>query len=230
MNLSRFSLTSAALFFLGAAVAQPAAIMVNSTCEMGSCSSVDSITYGQTAGSSFSFNYTFADGDLYNVAGNWSASYGSGGNQLNVIFSSTYGGPTASVANDSMTFDLLQNIFDSSAGTFNGTYTEHVPTYLSTGVGSASTISAEVFYDGQGVGLIGPFGVGSNYGQQSAYLTGLTGNTLTEDYRFTLNFGAGTQSGASAASATPEPAQAIPLAASLVGLGFMALRRKRTRA
>ena len=211
-----------AAFLLSAAVAKPAAITLNGTCELGNCSSVDSVSNGQSVGpANFNFNYSFADGDIYNLSGTYSASYSTiNGSSIGLGLSATYTGSSPSVGNDVLTFDLLQNYFDNSAGSFDGTYHETAPVTLSGNVGAGSTVTAQLSYDGQGIGLLGPYGPGTNLGQQSAYLTGLDGNYLDADFNFTFHFLAGTQPGAGGTSPapTPEPALLLPL-----GAGFLAL-------
>jgi hypothetical protein len=96
-------------------------------------------------------------------------------------------------------------------------------------------VSAELFFDGQGLGLVGPFGPGSHYGQNSVNLTGLsnpqdpTGNTLLADYQFTYDFQAGTAPGASASSPSPvpEPAQTLPVGLALAGIACYCLLARR---
>ena len=229
-RFSALSITTLALCF--SSLAFPAAITVNSTCEVGNCSSVDSVSSGQSVGpANFNFNYVFANGDIYNLAGTYSASYGNDGSAIVINFSAIYTGATASVGNDVLTFDILQNYFDNSPGTFDGTYTENVPVTLGTNVGAGSNITAQLFYDGKGVGLVGPFGVGTNYASKSANLTGLTGDYLDADFNFTFDFMAGSQpgSGGTVSSTTPEPAQLLPFGGSLLLAALLLSHQSRKR-
>jgi hypothetical protein len=141
----------------------------------------------------------------------------------------TYIGGSPTTSADTINFNLLAGIFyaqGSSATTWDGTYTETVPLLVPTG----ATASGELFADGQGVGLVGPYGPGTYNVTQSANLTGVVGQTLNYAYDFTFTFGLGTPSltsTSSPASSTPEPATMIPAAIGLVGFGMLALRRRK---
>jgi hypothetical protein len=199
-----------------------AAVTANGICEVGTCATPDSISTGVPSSGSFNFNLTLADNDMYNVSGTYSNSYGSNGTQLGFFPVVKYVGASASAAADTLSLDMLQNIFDNSPGIFDGTYTEVIPLNVPNG----ATATGQVFYDGQGVGLVGPAGPGFTIGTLSANLTGVTGNTLVTDYNITFNFAAQTASGTSAGSPViPEPAQFIPTSLGLVALfAFFKLR------
>jgi len=213
----------AAFLLLLPCAAFAADIQINGVCVLGTCpppsGTSDALQLGQsigpTAGSS---SVIFADTDAYSVAWSYSASYTAGGTEIIVDPVVTYIGASPSVGSDVIAFDFFQNYYDASAGTWNGAYTETVPLALLGNVGAASTVSAELFYDGQGLGLVGPFGPGYHFGQNTETLTGLTAATLTAEYEFNFDFAAGTQTGASASSATPEPYEALPLGLALAGL------------
>jgi hypothetical protein len=222
---------------IAATCAKPAAIDVNGTCEVGNCSSVDSLSLGQSIGlSPFNFNYV-AGADTYNLSGSYAASYTASGTFIAVFISAIYTGSSPSTGNDTLTFNMLQNYFNSGPGTWDGTYTEHVPLVIGGQVGPSSSVTGNLFYDGQGVGQVGPFiGSGSYNADQSANLTGLDGDTLAADFQFVFDFTPGTQPGAGAtvafSSTVPEPAQTIPAAlalSALLGIGLMRLRSRTSK-
>ncbi len=77
MNLTRRATLSSLIFgltFYAPFTAKPASIAVNGTCEVG-CPSTPPLSNGQSTSGSFDFDYTFVDGDIYNVAGTYGASY-----------------------------------------------------------------------------------------------------------------------------------------------------------
>jgi hypothetical protein len=239
MEAKRRKLHITALLFVAAAqftgtAAQAAIVKLSGTCEVGNCSALmaDAITYGTSVPTTpFSFNYTFANTDEYSVNGTYAASYGAAGSLFQVTLGVTYVGNSTNSASQSDAFNIniRQDIFDNSPGTFDGTYTESIPVSIFGAVGSGSSVAAELLWDGQSVGLIGPFvGDGSFYGSKSANLTGLTGNYLAGDFRFMFNFAAGTQPGAgsSVPNSTPEPAETIP-AALMLGATLMFIGHKK---
>lgn len=221
---------------IAASSAKPAALLLNGTCEVGNCTSVDSIGLGQNIGPS-AFAFIYADGpDTYNLSGTYAASYSSAGTFIVLNFSVIYTGISPSTGNDTLTFDMLQDYFDSGPGTWDGTYTETVPITIGGQVGTSSSVSANLFYDGQGVGQVGPFvGPGSYNGTQSADLTGLDGDTLGADFQFVFDFTPGTQPGAGSTvllspAPIPEPPQSVPAALALFALFGACLVRRRSRA
>jgi hypothetical protein len=198
-------------------------IQINGTCVLGTCpppsGTSDALQLGQSIGpASGSYLLTFADTDAYSITWTYSAWYNAGGTEIIVNPVATYIGASPSVGNDAIAFNFFQNYYDNSRGSWDGAYTETVPLALLGSVGSGSTVSAQLFYDGQGLGLVGPFGPGYHFGQNTVNLTGLTASTLAAEYEFTFDFAAGTLTGASASSGIPEPCQALPLGLALAGL------------
>lgn len=235
--LTLFPMITAAL--LTGANAQAAAIELNGACEVGSCATVqaDAISYGQSVATTpFNFNYTFGGTtDTYDVSGTYAASYGANGSVFVADVAAMYVGNSTNTKSkgDMFTIDVLQSIFDNGPGSFDGLYTETVPVTIGISVGPNTLVSADLFYNGQGVGLVGPFiGTGTYYGQAQSNLTGLTGNYLNADFQFSYVFTAGATAGAGAAvvvsSATPEPAETIP-AALACGLFVWAVIVRRRR-
>ena len=216
--------------------AKSAAVDVNGTCEIGVCSPVGALSSGQSASGAMNFTYTFGDGDAYAVTGTYATSYSTAaGNEIAFDPIVTYMGASPSVGTDTMTLTLLQNFFDPTPGTWAGNYGETFPLVLSDSA-AGSSISGEVLYDGQSVGLIGPFGNGSNTGIKTTALDfGAldTSSTLTGALKIYITFGQGTPTGASARSlaapAVPEPALFVPGGLCLLGLVFAARRRNRSR-
>jgi hypothetical protein len=241
MEAKRKNLQFTALIFVAIAqfmgtAAHAAVVQLNGTCEVGSCSTLqaDALTFGTGIGTTpFNFNYTFANTDEYAVSGTYSASYGASGSLFSVTLGVTYLGNSSSGPSqaDSFDVDVLQDIFDNGPGTFDGTYTESVPVSIFGAVGPGSSVAAQLLWDGQSVGLIGPFvGDGTYSGSNAANLTGLTGDYLDGDFQFIYNFAAGTQAGAgsSVASSTPEPAETIP-AALIIGAALVFINYKKQK-
>jgi hypothetical protein len=216
-------------------------IEINGVCIDGTCpppsGTSDAIQLGQSVGpTSGSHSLTFGDGDQYSITWTFEASFNSrssGGTELVVDPVVTYVGSSPSVGNDIINFNAFQNYYDDSPPvTWDGTYTETVHLALLGNVGPGSTVSAELFYDGQGLGLVGPYGPGNNSAQNTADLTGLDAPTLAAGYEFTYDFQAGTVNGASASAVTgvvPEPSGvqllSLVLACMVVGRGLVVHRR-----
>jgi hypothetical protein len=211
-----------ALLLLLSSAAFAGDIQINGVCVLGTCppptGTSDALQFDQAIGPTSGSTSVTMGTDPYSVAWSFAASYTPLGTAIYVNPVVTYTGAAASTSNDVITFNFFQNYYDNSSGTWNGAYTETVPLIISGNVGAGSTASGELFYDGQGLGLVGPFGPGYNVGQNTVNLTGLTDSTLAAEYEFTFNFKAGTQTGASDSAAIPEPYQALPLGLALAGL------------
>ena len=207
-----------ASMLLAPVVAKPAAIKVNSTCEIGNCAAPDSLTIGMSVPSTpLSLTYTFGNGDKFNITGSYAAVF-TGATSLKFTPVATYVGSMPSVGNDVLTLDAFQNYFFPGMNiSYNGVYQENVPLFLASTAGPGSTVEGQAFYDGASVGLVGPFGPGSYDMVLSKNLTNLDGNTLMADNQVVYDFTAGTGPGTVASSGVPEPAQMLPL-----GLGFLA--------
>lgn len=224
-----FGLTLCAPF-----TAKSASISLNGTCEV-SCSFTAPLTNDESTSGTFSFDYTFLDGDVYNIAGSYGATYSTlNGSTISVDPTITYEGASPSVGTDTLNFDLSQEYFDTTCCTWAGTYYETIPLFLASTAGPGSTISGQVLYDGVSVGLVGPFGPGTYSFSESANLDfGAlnTDPTLAADFELTGKFGAGTLPGTTASSitATPEPATALPCGLGLILIYYGLRRRNHSR-
>jgi hypothetical protein len=240
MSLSRryWFLAIAVLLLLPSAAFATTSFAINTTCitgvGLGTCpppfpDPSAGLTYGASVSGSASYTYTFGDGDSYLVSWQYAASYGANGSYILAEPTATYIETSPSVGTDTLTFNMYETIYDNTPGSWDGVYTEYVPLFLSSNVGTGSTISGELYIDSTsgGLGLVGPYGPGTWYGQNSVDLTSLgSGSTLVEDYRVTFVFAPGTQIGASGAS-VPEPALALPVGLALLGLGIHSLLARR---
>lgn len=210
---------------------QAGAISINSTCEVGNCTDVGSIGNGQSTNGSFNFDYMFGDGDTYDISGTYGATYSTiGGSTISIDPTVTYIGTDPTAGTDTIVFDFYQDYFDPSCCTWAGTYTESVPLEASGNFGAGSRMSGDLFYDGKGVGRVGPFPApGAYFVTESNNLDFGKDNTiatLSADYNFHFRFGKGTDPGADeSASPTPEPATFL-LCGSVLVLGSMFLIRR----
>jgi hypothetical protein len=237
MNYTRRATLSSlilGLTFCAPFTAKSASIDVNGTCEVG-CPSTPPLSNGESTSGTFDFDYSFLDGDVYNFAGNFSATYSTvDGSTISVDPTITYEGLGSSAGADVLDFNLKQDYFDTSCCTWAGTYYETVPLFLSSTAGPGSKIEGQLLYDDKSVGLVGPFGPGSYSESKSADLDfGAldTSPTLSADFEFKVGFRLGTLPGtdASSTSAAPEPAMAIPCGLGLILIYCGLLRRKHSR-
>jgi hypothetical protein len=85
-----------------------------------------------------------------------------------------------------------------------------------------------LYYGGQGIGLVGPYGLGYHFTRETTTLTGLTGDTLPAEFVFNFNFEAGTETGSGgSASPVPEPCEALPLGLALGCIVWVRLAARR---
>jgi hypothetical protein len=219
-------------------VGQPArasSIQVNGTCEVGTCSSTDVLALGSSTNTPFNFTYEFADTDLFRLQGNLSTS----NLQTNVSmllsnFTVTYlGNNTGTVSgDDTLVNDFLQPVHLQTSEFFNAN--EALSGVFGKGLGSASSATAQAFFMGITLPVLGPFTP-----PPSDFLS--TGNgsgfvalgTEPNDYRYTLTFGDGSQIGSSITvnpgpnepSTVPEPGSLVRFGSGALGL-IGALRRR----
>jgi hypothetical protein len=203
-----------------------AAVQINGVCVDGNCFSPVPVSPGTPYQSGASSSQVTLNTDPFQVNTAFDVSYNSAGSLLHFYPSATYTGSAPSVgASDTITIDLLASVFDSGPGSFDGTYTEHIPLLVTAG----SVASGQLFVDTQSLPKISCTGAAfCDPAPVSAYLSGLNGDTLNYDFQFIFTFTAGTAPGGIDSSpAVPEPAQMIPAALSLVGFGLVALRRRK---
>lgn len=193
------------------AIAFPAAVSLTSgntvTCEFGTCSSIDSLTAGQTAGSFLDIPFT-VNGNSFELDSLWSAwNNDPHSTKFTVTPIVTYTGSSPLAQSDIFTIDFWQNF--TYSGITNGTYHESTGSYVNAAPGS--TLSMEAFFGGQGVGLMGPFGLGDAAGDGVKQLTGVSGDPLTFEYSFIFDFAKGSDPGSviAAPAAIPEPGSGV---------------------
>jgi hypothetical protein len=207
------------------------AILINSTCVVGTCppGPTDVIGFGQSIGPiTGSYSLMFPNSDTYSVGWSFSASYSASGTEIVADPVVTYAGLAPSLGDDVITLHFYANYYDSSSGSWDGAYTETIPLELYGNVGAGSTVSAELYYGGQGIGLVGPYGLGYHFTRETTTLTGLTGDTLPAEFVFNFNFEAGTETGSGgSASPVPEPCEALPLGLALGCIVWVRLAARR---
>ena len=200
----RHVLYFAALFIASPMLCLCAAIEVNgTTCEVGSCASPGTLNPGQSIPSqTFSFYYTLPNTDEFLITGTYSASGSASGNAPSISFEATatfVGNSThTSFSTDTVSVDLLQKFAYNNNP--DGTYSE-IATLSAPNVppGSYSETTAQLSFDGKGIGLLGvSSGGGTVTEEQTADLTGLSNPSLADfNYTFTL---------VPSGNAVPEPA------------------------
>ncbi len=210
------------------------AISINSTCYVGNCANVDSVGNGQSTSGSFDINYTFSDSDEYTISGTYGASYSStGGSTISIDPTVTYIGSGPTLGTDTIVLDFYQNYYDPSCCTWAGTYTESVPLTANGDFGAGSEMQGELFYDGVGVGEVGPYAAPGTYFVTESNNLDFgaldSSATLSADYNFQYTFGAGTDPGAGQTSATPEPAPFVLCGSALVLGSIVFMRRNKAR-
>lgn len=226
----RFKLTTFRLAALLAApmLASSAAVTLtvgaSTTCEYGPCSSVDSLTAGQTASGAPDVTFT-VNGDSYQLYSPFSVTNKDPhGTSINFTPTVTYTSTTPSAQADVFTIDFLQNFV--YTGALNGFYYSEAANVATNNAASASTVNIEAFYGGQGLGLM-TFGPGDASGSDFAQLFGLSGNPLTFDYKFTFDFAAGSVAGSSISSPASVPEPTTYAFALLGGMALMSAKRFR---
>jgi hypothetical protein len=209
------------------ALALPAVLTVNAA-----PGAIDSLNFDDTLGpTAFNFNQA-VNGDNYNIAGTYSTSYtAAGGTFISLNVGATYLGSTTTTSTDTLTVDLFQNYFDSSPGTWDGTYHESSGEVSLSNAGAGSWVSVQGFWGVtqplQGLPLLGPFSSpGTSNVPGSAVLTGLSGDLLMGELQVVFEFTPGTLAGASASSiAIPEPGF-LPVGLGLLGVGMYFVRKR----
>ncbi len=226
LSVSQRRLVVLAVILVAPSLCPASSITLNGSCEAGTCPPVDSLAPGGSIPATL-FNFmALVNGDMYDIFGEYSAAnttsspFGFTATQFNVTAEYMGGAPTTGA--DTLMIDDLQDF--SVPGTFSlaGTYTEDT---FANFAGSGGSLAYQAFYNGDGLGLLGP--VTSPQSLSSSKVLALTGTSLDVEAQYTLVFGAGTTRGSEIAS-TPEPKGVIPTAAILaLCLGIAAIRRTR---
>lgn len=212
--VSRYSLfVISALLIPG--LAQSAAIQATGStvvCEIGNCASPGSLNdTGTIPTTPYSFVYTFANTDTFDVTGTYSAQGAATGPAMQFSATATYVGNSTHTASsaDTLSVDFLEDF--TSTSSLDGSYSSHA-TLTQTSVAPGSSTSGELFFGGQGIGLMGPYtGIGSEFATAGpTNLSGL-GDSTEGDFRFTFVLAAGSP-------AIPEPRDI-----GLLGLGLFIL-------
>lgn len=219
------------------------------TCGYGSCTSAaltaGALTLGGSTSGGYNFNITASDGDIYNIMGTFNNTFPSnprGGFFPTVTYEGNMAHPGDAVAQDTITFDMLQDFTVGSTANWSGNYKENLPLDLPNVAGSQA--SGQVIFSTldsmnnlingpTSVGELGPvFGTGNYVLSGSSNINPLSGYYLASDFQFTFVFPGGTATPiggfiSSPSSAVPEPAQTIPAAMGLVGLLLFKARKLR---
>ena len=237
---------AAALPLLGAC----AAIQVNAVCYVGNCDSPDSIGVGQTSAGTFNFNYSFADGDLYSVTGNYSNSYPGIHTlfQPTVTYLSNNGNMfTPSVQTDVLSLVMSQNFFDPTGSSWDGQYCQDIPLVVT----SLARANGNTFFDGNGIGYItteGPASTNQSLCANLAFTADQNASsTLATQTLLDFTFLGGNIAPASISSGgpsnpaaapltlsatsiatTPEPALLLPVGLLLIGLSALRFRGRKS--
>lgn len=196
----------------------PAALSINSTCELGSCSSPALLSAGGNESGTFSVVYTLLDTDQYLVTGTYAASF-PGTTSINFHTDIAYLGNATNTTShaDNLTIDYLTG-YD-FAGDGSGTYVANSTLWLPVGTNVGSFTTGELFYNNMSTGLMGPyFGETHTAFSTSRNLT-LSG-PLEADFRFAYSLTGG-------ATPVSEPAELGSVAIGLCILGIAAFNRLR---
>ena len=215
-------------FLIAPALGLSSTITVNGICEAGTCPTVDTLAFGSSTSGNFNFNLLFGNTDKYNIFGQFAANNpttGATSIQFNATAVFVGNSTSTSSQHDLLTIDDLQNY--TVPHSLDGNYFEDTAASIGGPIAPASSFTAELSYNGNGLGVLGPFtGPGSHFASANRDLLGLT-SPLEADFQFKFDFAAGSGVG-SFISTVPEPGGVVPLTVILaVGLGFPAIRRYR---
>lgn len=196
------------------------AIQVNGTCEVGNCASPDILGINSSYAHPFDFTYMFANTDSYHLSGTVVGNFSSSGQVFLGItdFAATYLGNSAGTSSgaDSLVSDFLQR-FQTTAGP--GTAFESIGGVFGPGLGLATSASGQVLFGSTTLPLLGPFTAPPNeFSEQLSNLPVTFTSPTLLDYRYTLNFGQGSQVGSSITINPTEPSS-VPEPSSLLLMG-----------
>lgn len=222
-----FRLLACLLFASGLGLAS--SITVNGTCDFGTCPATDTLAPGSSIPlTTFNFDVTI-NGDEYDIFGSYSDSNTtnspSGTTDFGGEVTAEYIGGSPTGQADDITIDILQDFTVPGTYSLAGTYDEGAFVGISSGAGPGSSYSFQILYNGDSVGLLGPYTTSGTH--DSSKDLSLSGTSLDADAQFTFDFAKGTTTG-SYMTTTPEPGGIIPIAVILaLGLGVPAFRRVR---
>jgi PEP-CTERM motif-containing protein len=246
--LSRIAILALALPIASFATSVQAIGTVGPTiCEVGTCPDPDTIAsslgVGQSSSGTFSFLYTFTNGDQYQVNGDYSNSYGNNGSQVSflaapassVIYVGNNGNSsTKSAGTDVLSLVMFENFYDPSPGVWDGNACGHYFITLPNNVSATEDLS---FGEAS---LGGPLSVGSTtfnspgFNGVTTVCSDLTfsaaqnaSDFLDSQYNITLTFGSGITPGTQVTSNTPEPATLFSFLSGLAALALGTAARKR---
>jgi len=207
-----------------------AAINVNGTCEVGTCTPPDLLAMGDSVSAPFSFVYTFANTDQYRGTGTVAASNTSDTNGLVQITAAsiilTYLGNSSGTLSsaDTLVIDFLQNFQTPFPTQTNTTGFEFISGDFSGSYSLASSVSGQGFTNGgTAMLLMGPFFPPNPFSASNTNQPVSVGPTTLLDYRDTVTFGAGSNVGATISVANVPPVSTIPEPATWVFSGTGAL-------
>jgi len=197
------SSAGAFVIFSDAPVSLPlgGAVSVNGTCQVGNCTTPDTVDSNGTLTTAFNFIYTLANTDRYQIEGGWTASDtgGTGISITGIQVTATYLGNSAGTPSgaDTLTVDSSQDFentaagggqaHESAAGTFGGSIAQ-----------TGTSAIFQLLINKTALPQLGPYLLSG--GSFSSPVTNFNilsfGNPVLTDYRSTLSFGAGSKPGA----------------------------------
>jgi hypothetical protein len=192
----QFTVIKLAVFFIAPAIAIPSAISLsiggNTSCEFGDCSNVDSLAAGQSTSGTIHFSFS-VNGDPFSFYAPFSAAnYDPHGTSVGYSPTVTYLGSSPSSQDDKFEIDFWQNY--TYSGALNGKSFGESTGAIILNTGPGSNFTAQAFYGGQGLGVMGPFTEGDSSGSNRVTLSGLSGDPLTFEYQLIYDFNCRVQS------------------------------------
>jgi hypothetical protein len=191
------------VIFSGAPVSLPlgGALSVNGTCQVGNCTTPDTVDSDGSLPLAFNFVYTFPNSDQYQIQGGWTAtddggsSFSMGGLQVTGTYLGNNSGTVSGA--DAISIDMAQNfeftsssaepVSEQASGIFGGPISQ-----------AGTSASFQIFLGGLALPIIGPYTpAGPAFlSPASSYTFFPEQNPTLVDYRATLIFGAGSKPGA----------------------------------
>jgi uncharacterized protein (TIGR03437 family) len=197
------SSAGAFVIFSDAPVSLPlgAAISVNGTCQIGNCTTPDTVDSNGSLSTPFNFIHTLANGDRFQIQGGYTGSdtNGSAFNVTSIQVTATYLGNSSGGTSgaDALTIDSSQNFeytaggggqaHEAAAGTFGGAIAQ-----------TGTSAMFQLLINGTALPQLGPFlpSGGAFSSPQTNFNILSFGNPVLVDYRAALTFGAGSKPGA----------------------------------